>query len=566
MAEIVLRDYQAGAVEAVLDALMAGESPVVSLPTGSGKSLVAGEIARRVAAGDPGNSGQIIISVPSRELCAQNEDALVALAETFGGISRWDIGVCCAALGRFETDRRIVIGTPQSLATRWRKGKVLLVEVDEAHQMPLHKGSNFDKLFEALPGGRSIPRAGLSGTTFRTAAGRIFGSPTSWFTKQVYEVPVQTLIDRGHLSKARYVKPKRLMNVSNVGKSAGDYNQKELVDENIDQVPDQIDVFLNAMERENRKKGMIFAVTVDHAMAYVEELGRRGTRAVPIVGALGAGERSDNVRRFRSGEAPVCVTVVAALTGFDVPDIDIIASARPTCSAIIHTQSLGRGSRVADGKTDCLVLDFANNIPQFGPTHDPHFDASGRSRGGEAPWRPCPACGTYSRYETPECPHCHGALKVREAVTAVTMEYGTINFWKENQATEALIAMTGSGLHRVTAFAVHAYRAKNRDSESLMLSYSLGDGAIVREWFKYMNSDFWRRRWSSLMGERPFPTNLQDAYRRRDELLAPSQIMVTKDGNFWKVISAEFDDEVDAEAIDPAFAGLQHPGLGAAAS
>jgi ATP-dependent helicase IRC3 len=43
--------------------------------------------------------------------------------------------------------------------------------------------------------------------------------------------------------------------------------------------------------------------------------------------------------------------------GFDEPSVDCIIIARPTQSAVLYQQMLGRGTRTYPGKTDCLVLD-----------------------------------------------------------------------------------------------------------------------------------------------------------------------------------------------------------------
>ncbi len=48
-------------------------------------------------------------------------------------------------------------------------------------------------------------------------------------------------------------------------------------------------------------------------------------------------------------------------TGFDAPHVDLIAILRPTESVSLYQQIVGRGLRLAPGKTDCLILDYAGN-------------------------------------------------------------------------------------------------------------------------------------------------------------------------------------------------------------
>ena len=54
-------------------------------------------------------------------------------------------------------------------------------------------------------------------------------------------------------------------------------------------------------------------------------------------------------------------------TGFDVPGIDMLVMLRPTLSTGLYVQMVGRGTRKADGKRDCLILDFARNVYRHGP-------------------------------------------------------------------------------------------------------------------------------------------------------------------------------------------------------
>ncbi|GLK68966.1 DEAD/DEAH box helicase [Hansschlegelia plantiphila] len=530
-----LRPYQAAAVTALVSAVRAGEHPVASLPTGAGKSVVvAGVVAELLPV------GRILVVVPSRELAEQNEGALRRM------LPAASIGVACAALGRRELDAQVIVGTPQSLAGAVGFDPAFVI-VDEAHQMPLHKGSWFARLFAGLPRGRATPRVGLSATTFRTADGAIYGRPDSWFTCQPYEIGVPELVEAGFLAPVRYVAPAALMTVRGVARSAGDYNQAQLVRANLEQVIPQVRIVLDAMRE--RRKGLIFAVTVDHARAYLDELRKRGERPALIVGAIKAKDRDKAVRSFRNGRARMAVTVQAALTGFDVPDLDLIASCRPTMSPIIHTQSIGRGTRPAAGKADLLVLDFAANVPRFGPVHAPHFDRTGQPLGGVAPWRSCRACGTYSPFEAEACGHCGAPLVVAHAVDATQLEFGTIDWTRESRAVEIRTAVQGTERLAVESMALHAYRkASDPTSLSCMISYGLGGGAIVRTWFKRLDTSWWRRQWTMLLGDDPAPRTLREACARRGELVRPASIDLAKDGAFWRVVAVDYGDAADESA------------------
>ncbi len=532
MTTSALRPYQAQAVAAALASHEAGENPVISAPTGSGKSMIVGRLVAELRAG---GADRVVVTVPSRELAEQNERAMR------GFLPAADVGVVCAALGRREGDCPVVIGTPQSLAGAIGYDPACVV-VDEAHQMPLHRGSWFQRLFDALPRGRGTPRIGLSATTFRTADGAIYGSPTSWFDCQPFEVGVAALVDAGYLAPVRYVAPGATMTTAGVSRSAGDYNQAQLARANAALVDEQVDIVLDALR--TRRKAMVFAVTVEHATAFRNAFGRRCHAASLIVGAMAAGDRVAQVDAFKTGATRIAVTVSAALTGFDVPDVDLLACCRPTVSPIIHTQSIGRGTRPFPGKAELLALDFAGNVASFGPVHQPHFDRSGQPLGGVAPWRACKGCGTFNHFETPACTHCGAALPVRKAVSAVELEYGTISFGPENKAVLAVVNRHGWDGLPVESIALHAYRKKSDPtSVSCMISLALGGEAIVRLWFKSMKSTRWIETWQRLLGDAPVPRSLEEAYARRHELIRPASVDLDREDGFWRVVGFDYDDD-----------------------
>lgn len=526
-----LRYYQSAAVEALVGAVRRGESPVASLPTGSGKSLTIG--ATMLALVREVGAKRILVTVPSRELAEQDEAAIARFLDPD------EIGVMCAALGRREADRPITIGTPQSLA-----GNVTdqpdFVFVDEAHLMPLHPGSWFARLFDGFPRGRRTPRIGLSATAFRAADGAIYGKPDAWFTSQPYEISVADLVSGGFLSLGRYVRPAVTMTAAGVGITGGDYNPGQLVRANQDLIGRHADIILAEL-RCGRAKGIVFAVTIEHAEAYRDALQARGEPTALIIGAGSAAERRAEVDDFRAGRKRLAVTVQAALTGFDDPEIDLVASCRPTKSPIIHTQSLGRATRPAPGKRGFLVLDFAGNVGAFGPVHAPAFDRSGQPRGGSAPWRPCRACGTYCHVDTSSCTHCSSSLPRLRSRTAHDLEYGTIRWRREAAAIAAMVRAGGTRLP-VETIALHAYRKPaDPESVSVMISFACGGDAVIRTWFKWLNIEPWRRMWGMLLGLSPAPRTLAEAYARRAELVRPASIEVIQDGNFWRVAGAGYE-------------------------
>jgi type I site-specific restriction endonuclease len=75
-------------------------------------------------------------------------------------------------------------------------------------------------------------------------------------------------------------------------------------------------------------------------------------------GSKSAADRAALLADFRAGAFRVLVNCALFTEGFDEPSIACAAIARPTKSRALYTQMVGRGTRLAEGKADCLVLDF----------------------------------------------------------------------------------------------------------------------------------------------------------------------------------------------------------------
>jgi type I site-specific restriction endonuclease len=69
-------------------------------------------------------------------------------------------------------------------------------------------------------------------------------------------------------------------------------------------------------------------------------------------------DRKLKVQRLHSGEARILVNCALLTEGFDCPDVSAVVLCRPTKSRPFLAQMVGRGTRLAKGKSDCLIVDF----------------------------------------------------------------------------------------------------------------------------------------------------------------------------------------------------------------
>jgi hypothetical protein len=104
---------------------------------------------------------------------------------------------------------------------------------------------------------------------------------------------------------------------------------------------------------------LIFAVDVNHAQAIAER--------IPGAVALSAEskDRNEVVEAYKRGEIKVLVNCALFTEGTDLPNTRTVIIARPTKSVGLYTQMVGRGTRLADGKDHCLLIDCVgvSNMP-----------------------------------------------------------------------------------------------------------------------------------------------------------------------------------------------------------
>ncbi|HIE92226.1 MAG TPA: hypothetical protein EYQ83_04925, partial [Acidobacteria bacterium] len=101
-----------------------------------------------------------------------------------------------------------------------------------------------------------------------------------------------------------------------------------------------------------------FCVSVAHAQFMARVFREAGVRATAIWGDTPKPERESALRDLASGQLQVLFSVDLFNEGVDLPTIDTVLFLRPTDSATLFLQQLGRGLRKSPGKTACTVLDF----------------------------------------------------------------------------------------------------------------------------------------------------------------------------------------------------------------
>ncbi|PWU52338.1 DUF3427 domain-containing protein [Micromonospora sp. S4605] len=107
-----------------------------------------------------------------------------------------------------------------------------------------------------------------------------------------------------------------------------------------------------------RMRALGFCVSIGHAEFMADWFTQHGVPSAAVTSKVDRPAQHALLRDFRAGKLRVLFTVDLFNEGVDLPMVDTILMLRPTESATIFLQQLGRGLRLDDDKPCLTVLDF----------------------------------------------------------------------------------------------------------------------------------------------------------------------------------------------------------------
>ena len=112
-------------------------------------------------------------------------------------------------------------------------------------------------------------------------------------------------------------------------------------------------------------KGLVFCSRNEEARILADEFTKRGYKSMALTGENTQDEREHAVKRLENGSSAdhldYIFTVDIFNEGVDIPQVNQVVMLRPTKSAIVFVQQLGRGLRKYKSKEFVTVLDFIGN-------------------------------------------------------------------------------------------------------------------------------------------------------------------------------------------------------------
>ena len=386
-----LRDYQCHAIDELRVAIKETKKPVLSSPTGSGKTRIASEIFAMARQ----RGKRVAFVVPFLSLIGQTWKAFVA-----AGIDEDEMGVIQADHVLTNWIKPVQICSIDTLARRKKLPEVDIVIFDECHKRSkVHK-----RWMDEAPNTRFI---GLSATPWAKGMGEI------WDQMIIVSTPSK-LIKEGYLSTFRFFAPAS-PDLSGVKIRMGDYaedqlskamNKQELV----------ADIVTTWMKRGENRPTFCFAVDCAHAMEIQRQFNNAGIPAGYIDAYTEVANREAMIEQLRNGEIKVICNVGTMTTGVDAPFVSCIILARPTKSEMLYIQIIGRGLRLSEGKTDCLILDHSDTGLRLGLPDEIEYDdfvdapleiekKAKKDREEPLP-KKCPVCQFLKRPKERVCPAC----------------------------------------------------------------------------------------------------------------------------------------------------------------
>ena len=347
--DIQLFDYQEDMVKRVQEAFRHHDSVMVQMPTGTGKTYLLAALVGLFL------KEEVWVVAHRRELVSQIKDTLEKFFSSLKSTSIKVISIQWLSRHYGEMEE-----------------KPGLIVIDEAHHA---LAETYAEVMNAYPKAKKL---GLTATPYRLN-GKGF---TDLFDTLLCSWSMERFIAEGRLSLYDYysIKPDSAaqLQIDSLQKRGadGDYQQKEL-NEVMDVKPSLKRLCLTIKEYVPGKKGIVYAISIQHAEHIAEFYRENGIKAVAISSKTPLAERQELIERFKassllsslnstSDEIEVLVSVDLFSEGFDCPDVEFIQLARPTLSLAKYMQMVGRGLRVAEGKEYCVILDNVGLYKRFG--------------------------------------------------------------------------------------------------------------------------------------------------------------------------------------------------------
>lgn len=341
-ASVELRPYQVEAVSRVLDQLQRVRSTLLVMATGTGKTTVFADVIAKT-------EGKCLMLAHRDELIRQGARRIAqqtgkrVTVEKADERASYGAEVVVASVQTLSKDGRLQQFGPQEFA---------LVICDEAHH---GTAASYRKIFDHFEGAKILGVTATPDRADEAAMGAVFDD-----VAYIYEI--QDAIRDGYLCRVRATQVLcDAIDLASVKTVAGDLNQGEL-DAVMSAEKALHQIARPTLELAGGRRTLVFTTSVENAHRLAEVFNRyRPDCAMAVDGGTDPVTRRRTLADHRAGRYQFLCNVGVLTEGYDDPGIACIAMGRPTKSRALYAQMAGRGTRIAPGKDDLLLLDFVGN-------------------------------------------------------------------------------------------------------------------------------------------------------------------------------------------------------------
>lgn len=465
-----LRPYQKACVDVLSRTLSITDRALVRLPTAAGKTLIFTEFFKKYQRPDL----KFAVIVNRNELVEQTY-------ERFRGHFN-NLSVYSAGFGEKCLDGNMIIASIQSLDDVVIPG-LTCVALDEVHNFGSMDG-RYARFLDRHPMTKVI---GFTATPWNNNR-PIYGQPDSFFSKIDFEISMSELIDGGFILPPIFKAPKHQIDTSALRVRLGEYVAEDVDELVLDVDKTKAQVFDAIPRLSGRKKVLWVCASIKHAELLCALVNAAGEKATYMHSKLSKDDQAQSKHMFENGDYRHMCCVMMATEGYDYPAIDAVCFMRPTKSATLFVQVIGRALRLSPGKTNALVLDYGRVVENCGPIEKPKaiqnsFQTDKKSAQVKYEIWACPKCFSYVPIEKKACDDCgfEKAVESRDVTKSLTAK--AISY----DGNMVVGADTGSFV--VKAVKVKAHLGRKSKKPSIHICWVL-DGRTDHD--EYITENMWR--------------------------------------------------------------------------
>ena len=218
-----------------------------------------------------------------------------------------------------------------------------VIIIDEAHHCI---SDGYQKVLQHFPSAKVL---GVTATPDRGDM-RNLGE---FFESLAYEYTLPKAIREGYLSPIKALTIPLQLDLSGGSIQSGDFKAGDIataLDPYLHQIADEM------MKYCRDRKTVVFLPLVKTSQKFKEILNEKGFKAAEVNGE--SKDRAEVLEAFDKGEYNVLCNSMLLTEGWDCPSVDCVIVLRPTKVRSLYSQMVGRGTRLCEGKSHLLLLDF----------------------------------------------------------------------------------------------------------------------------------------------------------------------------------------------------------------